>query len=87
MAIYTVDGGSGRLPSVGKDPGVYAINPNRPWTNYDVFLLRSLAPTNSTPEIARRLNRTIPATYTRASLLGISLMPPDPTMLNPYVWS
>jgi len=44
----------------------------RPWTTSDNDLLRSSAGRHPIAEIARRLNRSVSATYVQASKLNIS---------------
>lgn len=44
----------------------------RPWTTSDNNLLRSSAGRHPIAEIARRLNRSVSATYVQASKLSIS---------------
>jgi hypothetical protein len=46
----------------------------RPWTKEDVRMLKALAREGSkTTEIARKLKRTLGATYQQAHKLGVSL--------------
>jgi hypothetical protein len=44
----------------------------RPWTTSDNELLRSSAGRHPIAEIARRLNRSVSATYVQASKLSVS---------------
>ena len=46
----------------------------RPWTNDDVRTLKTLARENTKPiVIARKLKRTLGATYQKAAALGVML--------------
>jgi hypothetical protein len=46
----------------------------RPWTKEDVRMLRTLAREKvKTTVIARKLQRTVGATYRRAGILGVTL--------------
>jgi hypothetical protein len=49
-----------------------------PWTSYDDWLLATMARNGRpTTEIAFTLGRSVAAVYSRASLLRVSLLPPD----------
>ena len=49
----------------------------RPWTIEDVRTLKTLAREKTkTTVIARKLNRTLAATYAKASALGVSVVIP-----------
>jgi hypothetical protein len=49
-------------------------NELRPWTKEDVRLLKSLAREKTKPiVIARKLKRTLGATYAKATALGVSV--------------
>lgn len=57
----------------------YTRNSGNDWTRKDDQLLKKLAEEDTpTPVIGLKLGRTVAAVYTRASELGISLMPPNP---------
>lgn len=57
----------------------YTRNTGKPWTVNDADQLRRLAKQDTpTPVIGLKLGRTPAAIYTKASELGISLMPPNP---------
>ena len=65
-----------------------ATNPDLDWTLGEDELLRLWAASGAwTTDIAYWLGRSISAVYARAWRLGISLMPPDPPVPNPYLWS
>lgn len=53
-------------------------NHGKDWSHLDEARLRALACQGvPTPEIARRLQRTVPAIYAHASDIHVSLMPRD----------
>jgi hypothetical protein len=57
----------------------YTRNSGKEWTNNDDKQLKKLAKQDTpTPVIGLKLGRTVDAVYTRASDLGVSLMPPNP---------
>ncbi len=58
--------------------GRKARNSGKEWTRTDVQRLKQMARAGrTTPAIARELGRSIAAVYTKASELGVSLMPRD----------
>jgi hypothetical protein len=57
----------------------YTRNTGKAWTQDDENQLKELAKQDTpTPVIGLKLGRTPAAIYTKASELGISLMPPNP---------
>jgi len=57
----------------------YIRNTGKEWTTDDENKLRQYARQDTpTPVIGLKLGRTPAAVYTRASQLGVSLMPPNP---------
>jgi hypothetical protein len=60
-------------------PPKYIRNTGKPWTSDDEKALSRLAKGDTpTPVIGLKLGRTPAAIYTKASELGVSLMPPNP---------
>ena len=57
----------------------YTRNSGKEWTSKDEQSLKKLAKQDTpTPVIGLKLGRTPAAIYTKASELGVSLMPPNP---------
>jgi hypothetical protein len=57
----------------------YIRNKGNPWTDAEVKQLQKLASQDTpTPVIGLKLGRTVNSIYGKASLEGISLMPPNP---------
>jgi hypothetical protein len=60
-------------------PPKYIRNTGKAWTSADEQALKKLAKQDTpTPVIGLKLGRTPGAIYTKASELGVSLMPPNP---------